>query len=198
VGDADLPSAVEDLIRVINTLIEIDEGDRDENGFSMNWDGALARIKKEFDFSFSYGPLHFFLTNPLSLSRLCSVVGPPEGESYSIDTVELKVKLEDVAQMTISYGEYLSPDDREGYVELFLEHILRAAKGWTLLPLFLSLMPLLVFRLDDGPSGVDLQSWGQVCGPSRQTRRSVGLSPDHQLLEERVDRREGDLQVPRP
>jgi hypothetical protein len=56
-------------------------------------------------------------------------VGVLEGESYSVDSVELKVKLEDVIQMAISYGEYLSPDDREGYVDLFLEHLLRAAKG---------------------------------------------------------------------
>jgi hypothetical protein len=124
-GDADLPSAAEDLIRVIDTLIEIDEGDRDENGFSVNWDGALARIKKEFDFSFSYGPPSPCPPPPSPLSHLT----PSEGESYTVDAVELKVKLEDVAQMLTSYGEYLSPDHRDGYIELFLEHILRGAKG---------------------------------------------------------------------
>jgi hypothetical protein len=54
-GDADLSSSVEDLLRVIRAHVEIDEGDRDESGFSVNWDGALARIKREFDFSFTYG-----------------------------------------------------------------------------------------------------------------------------------------------
>eukprot|EP00604_Paraphysomonas_vestita_P004039 CAMPEP_0174823568 /NCGR_PEP_ID=MMETSP1107-20130205/25908_1 /TAXON_ID=36770 /ORGANISM="Paraphysomonas vestita, Strain GFlagA" /LENGTH=218 /DNA_ID=CAMNT_0016046749 /DNA_START=260 /DNA_END=913 /DNA_ORIENTATION=+ len=89
-GDVDLPSAVEDILKVIATHIEIDEGDRDENGFSINWDGGLARIKKELDFCFTY-----------------------EGENYTIDMIELKVKLEDLTQMLVSYGEYLSQSDRE-------------------------------------------------------------------------------------
>lgn len=52
--------------------------------------------------------------------------------------MELKVKLEDVIQMVVSYGEYLSPDERDGYIDLFLEHVLRAAKGRPLAGLHLT------------------------------------------------------------
>ncbi len=43
------------------------------------------------------------------------------------------MKLEDLTQMLISYGSYLSLDHREGYIDLFLEHVIRAAKGFLLL-----------------------------------------------------------------
>ena len=48
-------NCTDDTIRVIETLIEIDEGNRDEFGFSILWEGALARIKKELDKHFIYG-----------------------------------------------------------------------------------------------------------------------------------------------
>lgn len=51
--------------------------------------------------------------------------------------IELKVKLEDLTQMLVSYGEYLSQSDREGYINLFLDHVIHAAKGLLLLILLL-------------------------------------------------------------
>lgn len=46
--------------------------------------------------------------------------------------MELKVKLEDVVHMVVAYGEYLAPNDRDGYIDIFLEHVIRAAKGFVL------------------------------------------------------------------
>ena len=51
----DLTSSTDDIVAVIDAHLEVDEGDRDENGFSLNWDGALARMKKELEYCFTYG-----------------------------------------------------------------------------------------------------------------------------------------------
>ena len=105
-GEVDITSAVDDLIRVTDAHMEVDEGDRDENGFSLNFDGALARIKKELDYCFTY-----------------------QRDTYTVDSVELKVKIEDVVQMAVSFGEYLSVNDRETYMNRFLDHVISSGKG---------------------------------------------------------------------
>jgi hypothetical protein len=106
VGDVDLTSAVHDLVRVVDAHMEVDEGDRDENGFSLNFDGALARIKKELDYCFTY-----------------------QKDSYSVDAVELKVKIEDIVQMVVAFGEYLGVNDRDTYINRFLDHVITSGKG---------------------------------------------------------------------
>lgn len=106
VGDVDITSATEDMVRVVEAHMEVDEGDRDENGFSLNFDGALARIKKELDYCFTYSK-----------------------DTYTVDSVELKVKVEDVVQMAIAFGEYLSVNDRETYINRFLDHVISSGKG---------------------------------------------------------------------
>jgi hypothetical protein len=106
VGDVDINSAVDDMILVAQAHIEVDEGDRDENGFSLNFDGALARIKKELDYCFTY-----------------------HKDTYTVDSIELKVKVEDVVQMAIAFGEYLSASDRETYINRFLDHVITSGKG---------------------------------------------------------------------
>lgn len=105
-GDVDITAATDDMIRVVEAHMEVDEGDRDENGFSLNFDGALARIKKELDYCFTYSK-----------------------DTYKVDAVELKVKVEDVVQMAIAFGEYLSAHDREGYISRFLDHVVVSGKG---------------------------------------------------------------------
>lgn len=106
VGEVDLNTSVDDMLRVVEAHIEVDEGDRDENGFSLNFDGALARIKKELDYCFSY-----------------------QKDAYTVDSVELKVKVEDVVQMAVAFGEYLSLNDREAYINRFLDHVVSSGKG---------------------------------------------------------------------
>ena len=103
----DIISAVDDMIRVVDSHVEVDEGDRDENGFSLNFDGALARIKKELDYCFTY-----------------------HKDSYTVDSVELKVKIEDIIQMVIAFGEYLNASDRETYINRFLDHVVSGGKGF--------------------------------------------------------------------
>ncbi len=54
-GLIDIVSATNSVVHSIESMININSGKNDENGFSVDWNGALSRIKGELDMCFSYG-----------------------------------------------------------------------------------------------------------------------------------------------
>jgi hypothetical protein len=52
-----------------------------------------------------------------------------EGDAYTVDETELKVKVLDMVAMVISFGEYLQQSNREDYIERFIDHIVDGASG---------------------------------------------------------------------
>lgn len=59
-GATEIEFATEDIINMVDSMIEVNTGERDENGYSLEWDGALSRIKRELDYTFSYGIYYIY------------------------------------------------------------------------------------------------------------------------------------------
>ena len=52
-----------------------------------------------------------------------------DGEKYQVDEVELKLKVEDLMQMVIGYGAYVSQGNKQHDIDMFVDHMLTFGGG---------------------------------------------------------------------
>jgi len=113
-NDYNLITAVAENNKIIETLISAVQSNPDDKGYFKSWEGLSNRLTTEMHNCFQYD------------SR---------GKHTGTDIEELKARVEMLVQIVATFGEYVAPEARNGYIHTLVKHIALNANGSTMVPL---------------------------------------------------------------
>jgi len=112
-NDYNLPLAVAENNKILDTLMKAIESKPDDKGYFKSWEGLSNRLTTEMHNCFQYD----------------------RGKLIATDKEELKARVEILSQIIATFGEYVTPDARKGYIHTLVKHIALNASESTMVPL---------------------------------------------------------------
>ena len=113
-NDYNLLTTVAENNKILETLTIAIQSNPDDKGYFKSWEGLSNRLTTEMHNCFQYD------------SR---------GKHTGTDIEELKARVEMLAQLVSTFGEYVAPEARKGYIHTLVKHIALNASGNTMVPL---------------------------------------------------------------